>query len=57
MGVLETFFTENGIEYDTAHVSTWRNHEQIKGRSRSDKKKKFYVTNRKMLWELKLLMT
>ncbi len=39
MGVLETFFTENGIEYDTAHVSTWRNHEQIKGRSRSDKKR------------------
>jgi Holliday junction resolvasome RuvABC endonuclease subunit len=39
IGVLKTYFCENGIEYDIANVSTWRNCEQIKGRTRTDKKK------------------
>lgn len=39
IGVLETYFVENKVNYDLAHISTWRNHEQIKGKSRLDKKR------------------
>lgn len=39
IGVLETFFVENNINYQFAHVSTWRNAEQVKGRTRTDKKR------------------
>lgn len=39
IGVLETFFTENKIEYDMAHVSTWRGSQNVTGKSRSDKKR------------------
>ena len=39
IGVLETFFSENGINYELANISKWRQNEQIKGKTRSDKKR------------------
>ena len=39
IGVLETFFTDIDVPYELAHVSTWRNSQQVTGRSRSDKKR------------------
>lgn len=47
IGVLETFFVENNIEYQLANVSTWRNAEQIKGRTRSDRKRSAQIRVKK----------
>ena len=33
------FFTDIDVPYELAHVSTWRNSQQVTGRSRSDKKR------------------
>lgn len=39
IGVLQTFFEENGINYEMANISKWRQNEQIKGKHRTDKKR------------------
>ena len=38
-GVLKNYLYENGIPYEVVSPSTWRSYSEIKGKTRSDKKR------------------
>ena len=47
-GVLKNFAFENGIPYKIVPPSTWRAHSEIKGKTRTDKKKNAQIKIKKM---------